>query len=358
MKKVFLKAYYKNNLGDDLFLHIVSNRYKNKFYAVCSPKYGYHNRFNNINFNNSFLRYYAYRIFEKIKKKKGMLESKNLSKSDIILTIGGSIFIEEKNNSMEEMKRKYSIYKKNIPYCILGANFGPFYNDFYKEYIDNEIFNKAEDVCFRDSYSYDLFKQNPKVRQAADIVFSLDTSHVNLTNSDRVVFSIIECRDRFSNEIAKMYEDKMIELINYFIKLGYNITLMSFCKAEGDEDAINRILKRINSKIDNIDKYFYNGNVAEALNVLGKSKIIVGSRFHAMVLGMLLEKSIIPIIYSDKTLNLLDDVGYNSIVFDIRKAELISPLKIDSKALDYRVDISKQKKDAVNQFKILDELLK
>ena len=77
-----------------------------------------------------------------------------------------------------------------------------------------------------------------------------------------------------------------------------------------------------------------------------------------MVLGMRLEKSIIPIIYSDKTLNLLDDVGYNSIVFDIRKAELISPLKIDSKALDYRVDVSKQKKDAINQFKILDELLK
>ena len=85
MKKVFLKAYYKNNLGDDLFLHIVSNRKKNKFYAICSPKYGYPNRFNNISFNKSFLRYYIYRTLEKIMKKNWILESKNISKSDIIL---------------------------------------------------------------------------------------------------------------------------------------------------------------------------------------------------------------------------------------------------------------------------------
>jgi len=332
MEKVFLKAYFKKNLGDDLFLHILSNRYKNNFIAICSPKYRYKNCFFNIQFNKSYFEYYFYRILETILKKKNILEKKYISKAKLILTIGGSIFIENKNNTIDLLEKQYSIYKNNIPYFILGANFGPYYTEQYKNYIET-ILNKAEDVCFRDKYSYNLFSKNENVRYATDIVFSLDTTKIKTKKSKKIIMSIINCESRFSNEITSLYEEKIIELIKFFTKRDYGVTLMSFCKAEGDEIAINRILRKIKKMpyYKLINKYFYKGNISEALNVIADSEMIIGSRFHATILGLLFDKAIMPIVYSNKTTNLLKDLNYKGKIFDIRK---IDDIKVNNLKLE------------------------
>ncbi|KIR02076.1 putative transferase [Lachnospiraceae bacterium TWA4] len=53
---------------------------------------------------------------------------------------------------------------------ILGANFGPYYTEEYLKAMA-KVFEKAEDVCFREKYSYQLF-QNNRVRYAPDILFT------------------------------------------------------------------------------------------------------------------------------------------------------------------------------------------
>lgn len=359
MKKVFLKAYCKNNLGDDLFLQIISNRYDNNFLSICSPKYKYYNRFDNIRFNKSYIEYYIYRILEKILKKKNILESKYLEDTDIILNIGGSIFIENKNDNIDTLKKRFDFYNNSIPYFILGANFGPYHNEYYKDYIGKKIFGFSKDVCFRDEYSYNLFKTTEKVRMASDIVFSLDTSSIKISNSKNVIISVIDCKNRFSNKTTHVYEKKIIDMIAYFDQLNYNVTLMSFCKAEGDEIAIKRIEKKLKIELPavNVNKYFYKGNINEALNVIGDSQIVVGSRFHANVLGMLFDKTVIPIAYSDKTINLLKDIRYAGKIFDIRNIDELDIKNITETDLKYKLDISKQKKDAHNHFLVLDKYL-
>ena len=96
---------------------------------------------------------------------------------------------------------------------------------------------------------------------------------------------------------------------------------MSFCKDEGDEEEINKICKIINDK--NIVKYCYRGNIEEALEQIRTSEIIVGSRFHANILGLAYNKRIIPLAYSDKTINALEDIDFNGKIFDMRKKEKI-----------------------------------
>ena len=70
---------------------------------------------------------------------------------------------------------------------------------------------------------------------------------------------------------------------------------MSFCKNEGDEQAIEEIISKCDKETkQHISKYYYKGNIKEALEELANSQIIVGGRFHANILGMLLKKAVIP----------------------------------------------------------------
>lgn len=356
MEKILIKAYFKNNLGDDLFLKIVSERYEKEFIAICSPKYKYLSRYRNIRFNKSYIEYYIYRIVEKILKKPKILEKKFLKKADILLTIGGSIFIENKMWSQEEIKE---VYPYDKPHYILGANFGPYHSENYKDNIEKIVFNNAQDVCFRDNYSYDLFKKNKIIRKAPDIIFSLDVSNIRITEKKKIVISVIDCSGRFSKEISDQYDKTIIKIINYFVNKKYEIVLMSFCKKEGDEKAINRIKKTCNKELRRkIKHYYYRGNINEALSILGDSKIVFGSRFHANILGLIMNKTIIPIAYSDKTINVMRDINFKGKIIDIRKIKEFSINELTEDDLNYKCDVGIQKKEAEKHFEKLDVKLK
>ena len=58
-----------------------------------------------------------------------------------------------------------------------------------------------------------------------------------------------------------------------------------------------------NGKIENIDLRLVDYDIEEALNIMGDCQIVIGTRFHANILGLLLGKTVIPIAYSDKTIN-------------------------------------------------------
>lgn len=268
------------------------------------------------------------------------------------ILIGGSMFIQNDNNFQKNLLEKY-----NFSY-ILGSNFGPYLTEEYLEYC-KKIFSRAQDVCFREKYSYDLFKDLPNVRCAPDIVFSLDTSKIKITNNKKVVMSVIDCNKKTKGEYKEVYENKIIEMIKNFDKNGYKVVLMSYCKAEGDEAAIKSILNKIkdNELKNKIDTYRYDGKIEEALNVMGDCQIVVGSRFHANILGLVLNKTIIPIAYSDKTINVLKDINFRGPILDVRDLEQFNFDFLTEEELNYKLDISMQRKNAELHFKELDKVL-
>ena len=335
--EVNLHAYLNKNLGDDLFIYILSNRYKDINFKLISNKRYY------ISKNVKILNSKVYKIYNFFRKN-------NNNKLNVL--IGGSMFIENKSYDYPK------IIAPPKKYIILGSNFGPFVtNNFYKKYYN--FFAEAEDVCFRDTKSYNLFKDLPNVRYASDIVFSLDTADINIKDTNNVIISVINCDKKAENISSNEYEDKIIELITYLNNKGYNATLMSFCKDEGDEECINSIINKMKkNKVRKIpSKYFYRGDLHEALNVLGSSKIIVGTRFHANIIGMLMDKVIIPIAYSDKTINVLNDMNFEGKIFDVRKLEEFTINSLEEKDLNYKINVSRQKKDALKHFDKLDNIL-
>lgn len=339
--KIFVNAYLENNLGDDLFFEILQNRYPNQEYYLLSSSYKTTNK--NVHIISNEI------IIKAIRK----LQMKQIiaNKCDINVVIGGSMYMETQNKIP-----KFSLGKN--PYYILGANFGPYKT---KEYFNaaHKFFADAQDVCFRESYSYELFKDLKNVRYASDIVFSLDTTNIKSTNNKRVVFSIISCKRKMNDSYASIYEKTIIDMTKYFINQGYEICYMSFCKKEGDEQAIEEIISKCDKETkQHISKYYYKGNIKEALEELANSQIIVGGRFHANILGMLLKKAVIPMMYSDKTKNVLEDMNFKGKILDIRKLDSFNAEEISKENMTYKQDCEFQIKDAQKHFEKLDKVLK
>lgn len=359
--KVFVNAYLENNLGDDLFFDILKNRYSgNKFYIMSSSM---EKEKNVVVYKNKLLN----RIIRRFELKKFLT-----NKCDLIVSIGGSMYMEQKNDT----NRKFFLGKK--PYYILGSNFGPYHSDTYFKNA-HKFFESAEDVCFRDKYSYDLFSDIPVVRYAPDIIFSLDVDNLNINqdvsssknvenekaNSNevctkRAVFSIISCKDKIDAKYEEKYREAIIEMTKKLINMGYKITYMSFCKGENDELAIEEILEKLDDNIKRyIEKYYYRGNIKEALNVLNNSDIIVGTRFHSIILGMLFNKVVVPIIYSDKTKHVLEDLKFQGKTVDIRNLDNYNVEELFAEEnIKYRLNVDEIRKEAETQFKELDKVLK
>ena len=255
--------------------------------------------------------------------------------------------------------KETSHFGKN-KYYILGSNFGPYKtNEYYKNLYG--FFKNAEDVCFREKYSYELFKSLPNIRYASDIVFNLDVKDIKKTNKKKVIFSIISCEYKIGLEYKKDYEEKMIEMIEFFTKKGYEICLMSFCKEEKDEEAIEAIFQQCSEKLKpKIEKYFYRGNIKEALDRIGDSSLMVGSRFHANIIALLLGKKVIPVLYSDKTKHVIEDMQLNLKMIDIKDIKNFNVKENEEILLQEQNNtqkISEAIKDASRQFEELDKIL-
>jgi len=353
--KVYLKAYLRKNLGDDLFLEIITNRYPNTtFYGWGLGKYD-NKQYLNLKIKSGYRYIILNKLLEHITKGNKNLDSFYMKKYDKAILLGGSMFIQN-NDYIYPMFHKSVLKGKD--YYILGVNFGPYKTESYKESV-KEFISQAKDVCFREKSSYELFKEFKNTRYSSDIVYSLNTDNVQIKNEKKVVISVVDCNKKFGKEKTKIYEEKIIELIRYFIKSKYEVVLMSFCKFQGDEIAVKRILKKCS--IDEkkyIEKYYYRGNTKEALNVIANSEIVVGTRFHANVIGLLLGKTIIPIAYNNKTINMLNDIGFAGKKAEICNIEKFNPEELTYEQLNYKINVEKQKLKSNEHFKELDKILK
>lgn len=318
--KINLYGYVNNNLGDDLFFEYVANRYPNHMFNLFAlPKYAdSFSKLENIKLVSPSL---SKRIFNKLYR---IILRRNLniysSNVNVSMLVGGSLFMESINWEIgyQDFKNKFLESNKNF---LLGANFGPFTSQEYYDLYQEE-FTKFEDICFREEYSKNLFNNLKNVRVAPNILFGIKNNEFTISEEKKVFFSII--KPSFRKDLLgrdNKYYEGIHELIKNYKLKGYKISLVSFCQGEGDEEAIDIIYSLLNDKKDVQKKYYKGFNREEILNEIACSEIIVATRFHAMILGWVFNKKVLPIIYSNKTLNVINDVKFKGKYIDIRKDE-------------------------------------
>lgn len=359
MKKIFLYAYTKKNLGDDLFIKYIVERYpKCKFFIWGNKRNSLYAQYNNLKIIDENPKIYNF-----LKKIRASLAAryKNylVTRCDALVYIGGSIFIEYDNWRM--IKTWWDFMVKKIPVFVLGANFGPYKDQEYKVEM-NKVFLECEDICFRDRYSQGLFK-NDKVRYAPDILFGYNMPVIK-DKEKKVFVSVIDCNRKNEginklSDFTNQYEKFIFRQCQKYINKEYKIILSSFCQYEGDEEAADRIYQKIVAAYKDeklVERIYYHGeNQQEILKQLAASEIIIATRFHAVVLGLISQCKVLPVLYSNKTKNILKDLGINENVADIKE------LNIDSEYKTIQlneVEIKQLREKSEEHFEKLDEFIK
>lgn len=368
-KSIYLKAYAHLNLGDDLFMDIIFKRYPDVlFYIECDKdKYNsFFKQYNNVkcifystNYTIKAINYAKKIFLPTLRKKANENHYRSILKNvDAVVVIGGSMFMQSSTNVENDFDISfYRMIKKlfdNKHMFFLGGNFGPYKTPDYKRAYD-EIFSRAYDVCFREQYSYELFRHIDKVRVEPDIVFSYKINYEVSTISRSVGFSIVPAAKAKADIDEQMYIKKYTEIINAFAEKNYTIKLFSFCEREGDEQIINKIYAALNKKQD-VHKVFYKGDVQVFLKEYTAVESVFCGRFHALILSMVYGQKILPIAYSKKMVNILDDISYAGVIIDLEEFigyDLSNITEVSN--TDYDVSISKQK--GILHFKKLDEFI-
>lgn len=363
MKKIFVDIYLQFNLGDDLFLDILAKKYPNCKFTLNYLGKGY-NRFLE-DYSNVMTRKYTFfdKVGQKLKIKDSITNYDEVAEAhDALLFIGGSIFREESyhRSLYEERFNMISEFnRRKKPIFILGANFGPFSTDaFYDDY--KKLFQMCDDVCFRDSYSYHLYKDLPQVRYAPDIVFQMDTTeYMTIEEKDRIGFSIIDVTHKQGlAKFSKEYIETTIKSIELLTKKGYTCYLMSFCEKEGDIHVINQIKQGLTPEaIKGIQIYEYKGNLIEAMRIMASFKLFFAARFHANIIGLIMNAGIMPIIYNDKTTNMLEDLKLNSILVTMNNLKLQHSEKFIESAFHNKTSLEKVKNESHKQFAKLSQFI-
>jgi colanic acid/amylovoran biosynthesis protein len=375
MKTILVRAYTEYNLGDDLFLKILVERYpKVNFRIIANETYA---KVFEKNINVSITQIPTFTLKERIylklmtlmsnSKKDLFLQNyyekfyrREVLKSDAYLYIGGSLFMQSGKgfNWIDKLNKSIDNIFKDKPKFIIGANFGPFSSQSYIKYY-KELFVDYDDVCFRDQYSKNLFPELNNVRVCPDIVFQLEMPFL-IKEKDSIGFSLINFSGR--KDLVE-YEVNYLIFVKKIIEESFRnnkkVYLFSFCEKEGDIKVIENVISSLSNEIaDKIKVVAYEGNIDEFLTKYGKIESMYCTRFHSMILSSLFKQNMCPIIYSKKMTNVLDEMSYqgafvNLSEFQNLKIEIVNNKLEDSKLIVDSI-ITQNSKDC---FLKLDHLL-
>ncbi len=135
----------------------------------------------------------------------------------------------------------------------------------------------------------------------------------------KVLFSVVELSNtmkfRDLSSCSADYDSWIVNAANCYANLGYDIQLCGFSTVEHDDVAVARISHLLAQESIQHDCLTYDNDTSRILSAIAESEVIVGTRFHASILGLAAGCKVLPIIYSDKTSHSLDDIGFAS---DIR----------------------------------------
>lgn len=359
MKRAFLYVYLNNNFGDDLFVHILARRYPLvKFYALCDREGA-----RTIKHHRNVYPIGGGIVFRIVNKLSWTLFGKKAATDFMVkwcgvtIYLGGSLFMEQ-DGWEKEFARLEEMAAHSKKFCIVGANFGPYHTEEYKR-VHEKFFSTLSDVCFRDQYTYRLFSKNNKnVRLAPDVAFNLE-----LLPSERpqrlVTISCISVKDR--DDIAIDQETYVLQqrkLCEAFVAEHYRVCLLSLCAPQGDLETCNQIYEGLSAKIQkSVEVENYSGDMEEMFRLLDRSKIIMAGRFHCMVVGWLLNRNTIPVIYNDKMRNVIEDIEYRGLFYELN-AEIPYDIReiIDNKE-QVPLKLEQFTREAKKQFQYLDGIL-
>lgn len=366
MKKILLLAYTNCNFGDDMFIYTICKAFPEQNFVLHAPLV-YKTIFKNISNLTVTETGIISKVFNKLLNTFPVLYRFNINTwpyKAVVYVVGG-LFDEDK--TWENNVNKYGIKRlKNIiwknsfdsrtPFFLLGCNVTRVLSQNYINQMQY-LFYELKDICFRDRYSYNFFKNLQNTRYAPDIVFNYDCKITE--KEDYIVISVwgpLTCTKDFpqwqwAEGLWKPYKEFMINIAKSFVQMGKRVILLALCENEGDLIASNII--REEGKLD-ANIVTYRGNLDEIIGLFEKSSFIVGARFHSIIMALNAKCAVYPIVYESKTQQLIKDIEYHGEYAHIENPQNYSVEKvIQSYKQHVCISCEAIKQEAKKQFQAL-----
>ncbi len=363
-RKIMLYGFFGNNVGDDLFFDYLFRRYPDTLFVVFFlPHYSeFFSRYNNVRFYD-MTRSVVTRLnaYGEKHKKPIFFEQTLLRFCDGAVHIGGSVY-QQICDWEYDLKIRDITTRRAKRFFAISNNFGPYHTEGYIDFWRKKFIN-FDDICFRDKYSYNLFCGKKNIRYAPDLLFSYPVLPKIEKNSGGIAISVIDTSMEMRS-IDKNISDKYFELLTaateHFLRQGKEVTLLNFCLLEGDINAVNRIISALPEDLrERVKVISHSNDIAAVTKALAASEYIVATRFHASVLGFVLNKKVLPLCYSEKTVNMLTDLKLNSDMLRLSDLENLSTDDFIECILNCEIkDISGVPQKSEEQFAGLDRYIK
>ena len=345
MKRMYVRAYCQSNLGDDLFVLHLAKRYpETEFYLYALGD----NQKAFLNQPNIRLP----KTWDRLRRKGRQLlrlggEPFDGQGLDGTVVIGGSILWEGAPLDFGE-----------DPCFLIGPNCEQEYSpDFQKRLA--EALGKVRSCCFRDKASFDRFSQLPNVTWAPDVLFDY-TPGLPSQRGEGIGISLVSHKGAFKEDrLREIYYSAIADLCQRCLADGIPVRLLSFCAPEGDEEAVEAVLAKVSDPAS-IAVSRYRGDLKAFLAEMNGCGTILATRFHAMILGWVLGKNVVPVVYSTKQTQVLADCGFRGPMWNALEVKEMT----GGQLLDYtkqeggRLDIFRLKERSRAQFAALDEYLR
>jgi colanic acid/amylovoran biosynthesis protein len=242
--------------------------------------------------------------------------------------VWGTEFIED----LLKYTHKWKSESKKI--FLLPQAFGPF--EIRRNKLNmKEIISNVELIYARDPESFNYLKEmdyeNHKIRMAPDFTITLEgnipdyidhyTNLVCLIPNFRMV-------DKYTNLDEKTYRNFFLDISSYLIEHDYEVVILIHEKNDQTfgEELKNQIGKSI--------KLFVEDNALLLKGIIGKSKLVVGSRYHGLVSSLSQGVPSLGTSWSHKYESLFKDYGCSDCLLKhiskhIDVASVLNPLLVD-----------------------------
>lgn len=311
--KIAVDAYLDNNLGDDLMIKLLAGHFPQHRFFLYSNLSVVENTF---------------RCVDNVVVKKLEERPVDLETADAYITIGGSLFQlatpRQKYWRLKKLIRLRKIRRKQTKIVTLGSNFGPYSGKLGVKLTEWEM-RKNDLITVRDKEAEGFLRQFKKVNNyhlVDDIVYNLAEIY-KAQQPERIGLGISAYRSIRSPEHNYSNYKCLAALADSYIKkTGKKVKLFAFdCERENDLSAAYHIYDLAEEK-KKIEIIPYLGCEQSFLEQFESCERMVAIRFHSAVLADVFEIPFLPVVYSNKMRNFLDDRGYSGSCFEIKELNL------------------------------------
>ena len=338
---IYVSAYLDKNLGDDLMVRILAGVLKDhQLYLYCKDE-------------KKYMPFKDISNMQRCEIPLNKINKKGTIHFHAYITIGGSIFILNDFKTIFKRYIKYlkkrTIKNKGLKIATIGCNLGPFKNNFAEKLAIKEL-KLSQLITVRDNKSYKLIAEDLSrdIYYYPDIVFSMDESFFTTEKDEYKHMLGISV---YNSVREPMYNDGYIKAMakiadEYIEKTGNKVKLLAFDTGnENDMKAAKAIFRSSNYK-NKINIIGHCDDGTTLLNEMNECTSLIATRMHSIVLAYKLGIPFIPVIYSDKTRFLLDDMEYYGIKIEFKDANVVDFEKITAELIEIESQRPPRKYDA------------